>query len=173
MPNTPLAGTIWIIDSPPKCLLVKVAKHKFVPVGSLAPGLMPLFSTSFSIDVHVPEALASATGKGISTRRRQIPCCAAFAITDYRSQDRTFSNVIPDLEPPNPRGTRGGHHTYTAVYVALSRCRSSLGLSFLRAFPHAIFLAKPDNALPAEQTRLEASEMETSAVNYEALLAAY
>jgi len=32
---------------------------------------MPLFPTSFSIDVHVPEALASATGKGIPMRHRQ------------------------------------------------------------------------------------------------------
>ena len=110
---------------------------------------MPLFPTSF---FHVPEALALATGKGISMRCRQIPCCAAFAITDYRSQGRTFSNVILDLEPSNPRGTRGVHHTYTAVYIALSRCRSSLGLSFLRAFPHAIFFAKPDNALYTGRT---------------------
>jgi len=91
-------------------------------------------------------------------------------ITDYRSQVRTFSNVILDLEPPNPRGMRGGYH---AVYVSLSRCRSSFGLSLLRAFPHAIFFAKPDNALQAEWTHLEALEIETSAVNYEALLAAY
>ena len=65
---------------------------------------------------------------------------------------------------------RGGYH---AVYVSLSRCRSSFGLSLLRAFPHAIFFAKPDNALQAEWTHLEALEIETSAVNYEALLAAY
>ena len=110
-PNAPLAGTIWIIDSPPKFLLVKVANHKFALVGSLAPGQMPLFPTSFSIDVHVPEALASATGKGNSMCRRQISCCTPFVITDYRSQGRTFSNVILDLEPPNSRGTRGGHHT--------------------------------------------------------------
>jgi len=110
---------------------------------------MPLFPSFFSINVHVPEALASPTGKGISIRRRQFPCCVAFAITDYRWQGRTFSNVILDLEPPNPSGMRGGHHTYTAIYVVLSRCRSSLSLSFLRAFPHAIFFAKPDNALPA------------------------
>jgi len=90
---------------------------------------MLLFPTSFYIDVHVPEALASATGKGNSIRRRQIPCYAAFAITDYRSQGRTFSNIRLDLEPPNPRGMHKGHHTYTAVYVALSRCHSSSGLS--------------------------------------------
>ena len=61
----------------------------------------------------------------------------------------------------------------TAVYVALSRRHSSLGLPFLRAFPHVIFFAKPDNTLQAEQTRLKALEIETSIVNYEALLAAY
>jgi len=90
-----------------KFLLVKVANHKFAPVGSLDPGLMPLFPTSFPIDVHAPEALAPVRGKGNSMCCRQIPCCTAFVTTDYRSQGRTFSNVILDLEPPNPRGMHG------------------------------------------------------------------
>ena len=165
---------IWIIDSPPKCLLIKVANHKFTPIGNLPPGYMPLFPTSFAIEVPVPEPLASLIGKDIRMRRRQVPCCAAFAITDYKSQGRTFSNIILDLESPNPKGgVRGGHHTYTAVYVALSRCRSRSGLSFLHAFPYATFFAKPDPGLGQEERRLQALEIQTSGINYEALLAAY
>ena len=162
---------IWIIDSP---LLIKVVNHKFAPIGNLPPGFMPLFPTSFAIEVPVPEPLASLIGKDIRMRWRQVPYCAAFAITDYKSQGRTFSNVILDLESPNPKGgVRGGHYTYTAVYVVLSRCCSRSGLSFLRAFPYATFFAKPDPGLGQEERRLQALEIQTSGINYEALLAAY
>jgi len=74
--------------------------------------------------------MTSDRQKHISIRHWQLPCCAGFAITDYRSQGRTFSDIIFDLESPTK--IAGGHriYTYTAVYVALSRCWPLKGLSF-------------------------------------------
>jgi len=41
------------------------------------------------------------------------------------------------------------------VYLALSRCQSLKGLSFLREFPQATLFTGPDAALKDEMSRLE------------------
>ena len=67
-----------------------------------------------------------------------MPCCIAFATTDYKAQGRAFNNIILDLQSAGRK--TAGHRTYTAVYVALSRCRSLSGLNLLCTIPQAIFL---------------------------------
>jgi len=86
-----------------------------------------------------------------------------------------MSLALASALSPNPKGgVRRGHHTYTVVYVALlSRCCSRSGLSFLRAFPYATFFVKLDPGLAQKERRLQALEIQTSGINYEAMLAAY
>ena len=162
---------IWIIDQPPKCLLVEIKDSKFSNLSGLAKNILPLFPTTFGIDITSNDNAASNSQK-LPMRRRQIQCCAGFAITDYRSQGRTFNRVVIDLEPPNIRW-EGGHRTFTAVYVALSRCRSSDGLSFLRAFSEKVLTIKPDSRLASEMARLKKLEENTLKKNYQEILSKY
>jgi ATP-dependent exoDNAse (exonuclease V) alpha subunit len=69
----------------------------------------------------------------------QVPCAPAFAITHYRSQGRTFENVIVDLETTR----QSGHQNFAAIYVMLSRVKSMAGLTFLRWFRNDILRVKP------------------------------
>ena len=162
---------IWIIDQQPKCLLVGIKDSKFSNLSGLAKNILPLFPTTFGIDITSNDNAASNSQK-LPMRRRQIPCCAGFAITDYRSQGRTFNRVVIDLEPPNIRW-EGGHRTFTAVYVALSRCRSLDGLSFFRAFSEKVLTIKPDSRLASEMARLKKLEENTLKKNYQEILSKY
>ena len=69
-----------------------------------------------------------------------------------------------DLEPPN-QAVSNGHSAYTALYVALSRCRSLNGLSLLRGFPDRAFFAVPEEKLKSEMERLEHLECNTASTN--------
>ena len=166
--NTSLKDScIWIIDRPPKCLLVKVTDPKFSQLDGFPQGILPLFPSTFKIEVLVLQDLSPRQTTVI--RRRQIPCSAAFAITDYRSQGRTFNQVILDFESANKK-TEGGHRTFTAVYVALSRTGSISGLSFLRGFSQSTFLVKPDPQLEKQMSRLQALERRSLSIDYRAML---
>jgi len=72
---------VWIVDSPSKCLHVQIQDPKFTPMEGLPEGILPYFQ------VPTP-SMTSNQQKHISIRRRQLPCCAGFGITDYRSQGR-------------------------------------------------------------------------------------
>ena len=93
--------------------------------------------------VSAPEprrgSMTSHRQKCISVRRRQLPCCAGFAITDYRSQGRTFNNIILNLELLIK--IAGGHYTYSAICtvctVARARCQ---GYHFFEHFCRQHFL---------------------------------
>ncbi|KAF8437026.1 hypothetical protein BDZ91DRAFT_687651, partial [Kalaharituber pfeilii] len=115
---------IWIVDRPPKCLFVQVQDARFKPLSGLSEGLVPVYPQTFT--VHMPDQLNKR--EKVKVRRFQIPCCPGFAITDYKAQGRTFDNILVDLESTN---SFGQHRKFTAVYVALSRCRSLDGLNFL------------------------------------------
>jgi len=80
-------------------------------------------------------------------------------MTDYRSQGRTFNDIILDLESSTKIA---GHRTYSAVYIA---CQSLKGLSFLRAFHQETFFKKLDAALKNEMSRLEELDRITSLVD--------
>jgi len=67
-------------------------------------------------------SMTSNRQKRTPVRRRRLQCCAGFAITDYRSQGRSFNDIILDLE--SSIKIAGDYRTYSAVYVALSRCQS-------------------------------------------------
>ena len=146
---------------------VKIQDPKFTPMQGLLEGILPIFPSRFAIQVPIP-SMPSDRQKCISIRRWQLQCCAEFAITDYRSQGRTFSDIILDIESPTK--IAGGHHAYPAVYVALSRCWSLQGLSFLRAFLQAALFIKPNAALKDEMSRLEQLDRNTSLVDYKELL---
>lgn len=74
----------------------------------------------------------SITVKGLSVRRKQIPICPAFCLTDYKVQGSTISAAILDLKSDTARRGQDSHRKYCSLYVQLSRLRSFQGLHLLQ-----------------------------------------
>ncbi|KAJ5367173.1 hypothetical protein N7541_001114 [Penicillium brevicompactum] len=72
---------------PPVCLLFKPARTQSNLFQSLDSGVLPIFPLEMSITI-----------KGYSVRRKQIPICPAFCLTDYKIQGATLDSVILDLK---------------------------------------------------------------------------
>jgi hypothetical protein len=72
---------------PPACVLFKSAKHTRTEIQNLDPSVLPIFPLERSITV-----------KGFSIRRKQVPLCPAFCLTDYKVQGVTLKSAILDLK---------------------------------------------------------------------------
>jgi len=86
--------------------------------------------------------------------------CAAFGITDYKSQGQTFSEALLDLKP---RG-RDSHREFCSFYVETGRLSTSQGLHLLERLEWAdIQKLKPHPELIAEMARLQDLQQQTLA----------
>ncbi|KAI5983558.1 hypothetical protein EDC04DRAFT_2711440 [Pisolithus marmoratus] len=81
---------------------------------------------------------------------------AAYAFTDYRSQDQTISYVLVDIARP-PSGTLNPFN----LYVALSRSSGRDTIHLLRDFDERLFLSAHSADLLAEDDRLHLLDEET------------
>lgn len=137
---------------PPACLLFKPSRSKSISLPSLSENVLPIFPLEASITV-----------KGFSVRRRQVPICAAFCLTDYKIQGTTLESAILDLK--NDRKIRGqdAHRRFCSTYVQLSRLRSLAGLHPLQPIEMNDLQHAPDPQLLGEMQRLRALELNTLA----------
>jgi hypothetical protein len=105
----------------------------------------------------------SITVKGHSVRRRQVPLCPAFSLTDYKVQVSTLTTAVLDLKhDPSARG-QDAHKKYCSNYVQLSRLRSPEGLHLLQSITMEDLQFRPDERLLVEMERLKGLERETIA----------
>ncbi|KAJ5370019.1 uncharacterized protein N7496_006111 [Penicillium cataractarum] len=137
---------------PPACLLFKPNRSKSISLHSLSENVLPIFPLEASITV-----------KGFSVRRRQVPICPAFCLTDYKIQGTTLESAILDLK--NDRKIRGqdAHRRFCSTYVQLSRLRSLAGLHLLQPIEMNDIQHTPDPQLLGEMQRLRALELNTLA----------
>lgn len=135
---------------PPACLLFKPSRSKSVPFASLDEDILPIFPFETSMTV-----------KGYSVRRKQIPICPAFCLTDYKIQGATLTSAILDLKNDNRNRRRDSHRKYCSTYVQLSRLRSLRGLHLLQPIDMNDLRYGPDPQLLDEIQRLQALELET------------
>jgi hypothetical protein len=134
---------------PPRCVLFRQSRDRGAHFTSLEDGIIPVFPIERSITI-----------KNHSIRRRQVPMCAAFGITDYKSQAQTFTEALLDLKP---RG-RDPHREFCSFYVELGRLTTSQGLHLLEKLEWAdIEKLKPHPELIAEMARLQALQRQTLA----------
>ena len=101
--------------------------------------------------------------KSYSIRRKQVPTCAAFSLTDYKVQGQTFPEAILDLK--NNTGTRGrdSHRKFCSRYVQLSRVTSFAGLHLLERLDMSDISGGPHELQLAEMSRSETLEKQTLA----------
>lgn len=103
----------------------------------------------------------SITVKGYSVRRKQIPICPAFCLTDYKIQGATLDSVILDLKDDIKNRRQDSHRKYCSTYVQLSRLRSLNGLHLLQSISMSDLEHRPDPQLLEEMRRLQALQQQT------------
>ncbi|KAH9203426.1 hypothetical protein DL95DRAFT_399342, partial [Leptodontidium sp. 2 PMI_412] len=109
-----------LCTKPPACVLFQRENSAHSKFDGLDAKIIPVFPLERSITV-----------KGHSVRRRQVPMCPAFSLTDYKVQGSTLTAAVLDLKhDPSARG-QDAHKKYCSNYVQLSRLRSSEGLHLL------------------------------------------
>lgn len=101
--------------------------------------------------------------KGYSVRRRQVPICPAFCLTDYKIQGATLESAILDLKDDRNGRRQDSHRKYCSTYVQLSRLRSLTGLHLLQPIDMSDLQHRPDAQLLGEMQRLQALELDTLA----------
>ena len=66
-------SNIVVVTKPPICVLVEVSKPKHQAFEGLEPTIVPVFPTSFEIDIQ------NGTDSKAHIKREQVPCSPAFA----------------------------------------------------------------------------------------------
>jgi PIF1 helicase. len=99
--------------------------------------------------------------KGYSVRRRQVPICPAFSLTDYKVQGATLESAILDLKDDRKGRRQDPHRKFCSTYVQLSHLRSLTGLHLLQPIDMSDLQLRPDPQLLSEIQRLQALELET------------
>src|SRR5204863_3813163 len=101
--------------------------------------------------------------KEYSVRRRQVPICPAFSLTDYKVQGSTLVTAVLDIKnDPTAKG-QDGHKKFCSLYVQLSRLRSLKGLHLLQEIDMNDLQYRPHDGLVAEMERLRQLEQATIA----------
>ena len=141
-----------LCTKPPVSVLFQRQKVKHSKFDDLDPKSIPVFPLEKSITV-----------KKFSIRRKQVPMCPAFSLTDYKVQGSSFSSAVLDLHDDSSVKGKDGHHKFTSRYVQLSRLRSQCGVHLLRKISIEDLQFRPDDRLLAEMERLQNLERSTIA----------
>ena len=134
------------------CVLFQQENPKHPAFEGLEAKTIPVFEIERSIKV-----------KKYSVRRKQVPMCPAFCLTDYKVQSLTLSKAILDLKDDHTTKTRDSHNKFCSFNVQLSRLQSSNGVHLLRKIEMKDLEFRPHNGLVAEMERLHRLEQETRA----------
>jgi len=141
-----------LCTKPPTCVLFRQDNLKHTVFKDFEPNVTPVFPITRSIKI-----------KGYSVRRKQVPMCPAFSMTDYKVQGSTLTTAILDLKnDPTTKG-QDEHKKFCSGYVQLSRLQSEIGLYLLQEIDMNDLRFHPHNSLLAEMERLHTLEQETIA----------
>src|ERR1700735_1235676 len=135
---------------PPACVLLSQEDSKHPGFEDLEAKVFPVFPIERSITV-----------KGYSVRRRQVPMCHAFCLTDYKIQGSTLKTAVIDIkDDPSAKG-QSKHSKFCSRHVQLSRVESLEGLNLLEPIDMKDLQFRPHEGLLAEMERLHKLEEET------------
>ena len=139
-----------LCTKPPTCVLFQQDNPKHTAFEDLEPKVTPVFPITRSIKI-----------KGYSVRRKQVPMCAAFSMTDYKVQGSTLTTAVLDLKnDPTAKG-KDEHKKFCSIYVQLSRLQAGIGLYLLQKIDMNDLRFRPHEGLLAEMERLRKLEEET------------
>ena len=104
--------------STPQFMLFRVPSQG-IRIHGLPPNVVPIETIRFKY----------SAGNGRSVVLHQFPVTFAYAVTDYKSQSKTYDSILLDLKRP----FRGAAPP-ASLYVQLSRCRNLESVSMIRPF---------------------------------------
>src|SRR3954454_1912224 len=110
-----------LCTKPPACVLFRRKNSKHSKFEDLEDKVIPVFPLERSITI-----------KGYSVRRKQVPMCPAFSLTDYKVQGSTLTTAVLDLKDNSAVKGKDHHQRYCSTNVQLSRLESSDGLHLLQ-----------------------------------------
>src|SRR2546421_7339306 len=141
-----------LCTKPPACVLFQQENSEPPAFKDLEAKVLPVFPIERSIKI-----------KEYSVRRRQVPMCLAFSLTDYKVQGSTLTTAVLDLKnDPTAKG-QDRHKKFCSMYIQLSRLRSLSGLHLLQKIDMNDLEFRPHDDLVAETGRLHQLEQETLA----------
>src|SRR5256714_11478592 len=106
---------------PPACVLFRQENPNHLGFEHLQANDFPVFPIERSITI-----------KKHSVRRKQVPICPAFSLTDYKIQGATLKTAVLDLkDDPSAKG-QDMHKKFCSMLVQLSRPQSLDGLYLLQ-----------------------------------------
>src|SRR2546429_9380374 len=139
-----------LCTKPPACVLFRQENSEHPAFEDLEAKVVPVFPIERSIKI-----------KEYSVRRRQVPMCPAFSLTDYKVQGSTLKTAVLDLKnDPSARG-QDKHKKFCSMYVQLSRLRSLSGLHLLQRIDMSDLEFRPHEGLVVEMERLRELEQKT------------
>ena len=104
--------------STPQFMLVRVP-DKGIKIHGLPLDVVPIKTIRFKY----------SAGNRHSVIVRQFPVTLAYAVTDYKSQSKTYDSILLDLKRPFR-----GSAPPASLYVQLSRCRNLESVSIIHPF---------------------------------------
>src|SRR5436189_879457 len=128
-----------LCTKPPTCVLFQQENSEHPAFEDLEAKVLPVFPIEKSIKI-----------KEYSIRRRQVPICPAFSLTDYKVQGSTLMTAVLDIKnDPTAKG-QDGHKKFCSLYVQLSWLRSLLGLHLLQEIDINVIQYRTLDVLVAE-----------------------
>src|SRR5205814_9050057 len=102
-----------LCTKPPACVLFRRENSKHSKFEDLEAKVIPVFPLEGSITI-----------KGYSVRRKQVPMCPTFSLTDYKIQGSTLINAVLDLKDDSSLKGQNSYKKFCSLYVQLSQLRS-------------------------------------------------
>ncbi|RTE67811.1 hypothetical protein BHE90_017815 [Fusarium euwallaceae] len=105
--------------------------------------------------------------KFLSTKctRRGLPVVPAFVLTDYKSQSKTFAEVLLELRGNRMTNGEPSKCDFTSLYVQLSRCTTLRGIKLLSPVRPQDFISnKLDQTMVDATQRLKTLAAETERI---------
>jgi hypothetical protein len=157
-PGYCLADDVTIHFGPPLGILLQSKETASLAVPVLPAELVLIRPISHSIDP------TDSHFKFLSTKctRRGLPVVPAFVLTDYKSQSKTFPQVLLELRGNRMTNGEPSKCDFTSLYVQLSRCTTLRGIKLLSPVRAHDFLGnKLDQAMVDAVQRLKSLAAKT------------
>ena len=126
-PGYHLADDVTIHFGPPLGILLQSSETASLAVPALPAEMVLIRPTSHTLDP------TDSHFKFLSTKctRRGLPVVPAFVLTDYKSQSKTFAEVLLELRGNRMTNGEPSKCDFTSLYVQLSRCKTLQGIKLL------------------------------------------